>query len=101
MRLHLPMLYIAKCAQLFFGRFERIAHRSANVGTRMPFFDVVRLTAHDQMSVWGVHLHMHLVHIAFAVLLAARFDGHAAGNEPAIEFLKLGDALANVGRETL
>src|SRR5260221_4326274 len=101
MRLHFAMLDIAKRPQFLFRRFERLSHRSANVSTRMAFFEVVRLAADDQMSMRRMHVHMDLVLIAFAVLLAARFDGHATGNEAAVEFLKLGDTLANVGRKTL
>ena len=95
------MLDVAKRPQLFFCRFERLSYRSANVWPCMAFFEVVRLAADDQMSMRRVHIHMHLVHIAFAVLFAARLDGHATGNEPAIKFLKLGHALTNVRREAL
>src|SRR5258705_1768928 len=101
MLLHFAMLDVAKLTQLFFGRVECVTHRSANIGARMAFFGVVRLAAYDQMSTGGVHLHMHFVHIAFAVLLAARFDGNTAGNEPAVKFLKLGDTLTNIGGEAL
>src|SRR5260221_1016764 len=101
MGLYLAMLDVAKRAQLFFRRFKRLAHRHTNIGTRITFLEVVGFAAYDQMSMRRVHFHMNLVHIAFAVLLAARFDGNAAGNQPAIEFLKLGDALANIDRKTL
>ena len=101
MRLHVAMLDVAKCAQLLFRRLERLSNRSANVGPCMAFFEVVRLAADNQMSVGRMHIHMHLVNIAFAVLLATRFDGHATGSEAAVEFLKLGDALAYVGGKTL
>jgi len=99
--LDVAMLDVAKRPQLLFRRFERLSYRNTHIGTRIVFLEVVGFSTDDQMSMRRVHIHMHLINIAFAVLLAARFDGHATGNEAAVEFLELGDALAYVGGKTL
>ena len=65
----------------------------------MTLRNMMRLIAHDDVLPGHVELDMNFENIARAVLTMQRFDRDAALRKAAVQFLELGNALPNVGRE--
>jgi len=52
--------------------------------------------AENPLAARRPHFDMHVVNVAFAMLLGSRLDRHTAKRQPAIEFFQLCDAFENI-----